>query len=811
MISRRITYYIRKIAVCVLFTYFFVSLLTYSSQDSAVNVISSDEITNLGGILGAVIADISFQYFGLYSIALAITLVNAFYSQRSRNIKYIATYFALCSSYFFFTYYENIDENWLYSNYAGIFGFLTYMDSLSVFKTYIHYCSPVLFCLSNIIIFKQLSDAFISVFHTSIKYTIAIVNFISFCILFCTKRLYKMMYVFYALIFSLLAKKKRSKEPLNINCSDDEIINEYNDSDLYQEEVDDNYDDIKDIYDDNNNHREEEKNYENISDVQPDEIEDEDIEQEELEECDEDVDDTDCAANKHFANKTYDVSKFELPSLNFLDKKREINQNVKVMEDKAAYLGNVLLDFGIKGKITNVSVGPVVTLYELKPEAGTKSARIISLAGDIARSMSAISARISVIPGKNAIGIELPNDIRKTVYLRELFAQEQYCASKYKLPIALGQSIDGKPIVVDLAKMPHLLVAGTTGSGKSVAVNAMILSLLYRLTPEQCRFIMIDPKMLELSVYNNIPNLLTPVVTEPKKAVIVLKWLTQEMERRYKLMSVLSVRNIGGYNSVITNDKSEGEFIQRRVLKKVDKMTGNRVFETVSIERKALPFIVVIIDEMADLMIVAGKEIESYLQRLAQMARASGIHIIMATQRPSVDVITGVIKANFPTRISFAVSSRIDSRTIIGEQGAEQLLGRGDMLYMSPGRGLKRIHGPFVSDTEVKNIVEYLNSQFSDDASEDVLMQYSTNNDLGINNDLMNVNDTESDELFAQAVKIILEEKRTSISYIQRRLKIGFNRAASLIEEMERKEIIGPQQSNGKRDILISNFHSSTQ
>jgi len=489
---------------------------------------------------------------------------------------------------------------------------------------------------------------------------------------------------------------------------------------------------------------------------------------------------------------------YEIPPLKLLTsppKARKSNVNETALTQNAKLLESVLQDFGVNGDIIEIRPGPVVTLYELEPAAGTKSSRVIGLADDIARSMSAISARIAVIPGRNAIGIELPNNTRETVFLREMLESESFEASDAKLPLALGKDIGGAPIIVDLARMPHLLVAGTTGSGKSVAINTMIMSLVYRLTPEECKFIMIDPKMLELSVYDNIPHLLSPVVTEPGKAVVALKWTVKEMENRYRLMSNLGVRNIDGYNKKIREAKARGNTLSRSVQTGFNPDTGEPIIEEVPLEMNDLPFIVVVVDEMADLMIVAGKEIESSIQRLAQMARAAGIHIIMATQRPSVDVITGVIKANFPTRISFQVTSRIDSRTILGEQGAEQLLGQGDMLYMAGGGRITRVHGPFVSDKEVEQVVDHLKAQGAPAYIEDVTRDEDGEGAFD--------EDGEKDEMYDQAVMIVSRDRKASTSYIQRCLKVGYNRAASIIEQMEREGIVGPANHVGKREVLV--------
>lgn len=491
-------------------------------------------------------------------------------------------------------------------------------------------------------------------------------------------------------------------------------------------------------------------------------------------------------------------SGFLLPPLNLLKEAQSVNERISESElsTRAQNLLDVLHDFGIKGEISAVSPGPVVTLYELKPAAGIKSSRVIGLSSDIARYMSAISTRVAVIPGRNALGIELPNAKRQTVYLREILESNIYLKSSNALPIALGKDISGGAIVADLSKMPHLLIAGTTGSGKSVGINAMILSLLYKLSPDECKFIMVDPKMLELSVYDDIPHLLTPVVTDPKKAVIALKWAVKEMESRYKAMSKTGVRNIEGYNAKISAIKDSGEPLTRRVHTGFDSETGAPIYEDQIMQMDVLPYIVIIVDEMADLMLVAGKDIEITVQRLAQMARAAGIHLIMATQRPSVDVITGTIKANFPTRISFQVSSKIDSRTILGEQGAEQLLGQGDMLYMASGGRTTRIHCPFVSDGEVEKITTYLRSQGEPRYIESIL------DDEDENIEAQSSDMDGDDPLYKEAVNLILREGKASTSFIQRHLKIGYNRAARIIDMMEAAGIVSAANHVGKREII---------
>ncbi|MFC6789381.1 DNA translocase FtsK [Methylobacterium komagatae] len=514
---------------------------------------------------------------------------------------------------------------------------------------------------------------------------------------------------------------------------------------------------------------------------------------------------------------------YELPALDLLAETRGPSQASLVsadsLEQNATLLEATLGDFGVRGDILAVRPGPVVTLYELEPAPGTKSSRVIALADDIARSMSAVSARVAVVPGRNAIGIELPNARREMVFLRELLASEDFVDTKHKLALCLGKNIGGEPIIADLARMPHLLVAGTTGSGKSVAINTMILSLLYRLKPEECRLIMVDPKMLELSVYDGIPHLLSPVVTDPKKAVIALKWAVREMEERYKKMAKIAVRNIDGYNARVAEAAARGEVLTRTVQTGFDRQTGEAVYEDEEMDLAPLPYIVIVVDEMADLMMVAGKDIEGAIQRLAQMARAAGIHLIMATQRPSVDVITGTIKANFPTRISFQVTSKIDSRTILGEMGAEQLLGQGDMLFMAGGGRTTRVHGPFCSDNEVESVVAHLKRQGRPSYLEAVTAddeepgdqggkgkgKGAASADLDIDGavfDAGSFGETGGD-LYDQAVQVVLRDQKASTSYIQRRLQIGYNRAASIMERMETEGLVGPANHAGKREILV--------
>ncbi len=500
---------------------------------------------------------------------------------------------------------------------------------------------------------------------------------------------------------------------------------------------------------------------------------------------------------------------YENPPLSLLASPETIERyhlSDEALEENARMLESVLDDYGVKGEIVSVRPGPVVTMYELEPAPGLKASRVIGLADDIARSMSALSARVSTVPGRSVIGIELPNEKREMVSFREILSGRDYGDGSHSLPLALGKDIGGAPVVANLAKMPHLLIAGTTGSGKSVAINTMILSLLYKLSPDECRMIMIDPKMLELSVYDGIPHLLSPVVTDPKKAVVALKWVVGEMEERYRKMSRMGVRNIAGYNGRVEDALSKNEMFSRTIQTGFDEESGDPIFETEENTPEKMPYIVVVVDEMADLMMVAGKEIEACIQRLAQMARASGIHLIMATQRPSVDVITGTIKANFPTRISFQVTSKIDSRTILGEQGAEQLLGMGDMLYMAGGSKITRVHGPFCADEEVEEIVNHLKAfgppEYIGGVVDGLDDDKAGNIDAVLGLGLGGNTDGE-DALYDQAVAIVIKDRKCSTSYIQRKLAIGYNKAARLVEQMEDSGLVSAANHVGKREILV--------
>jgi S-DNA-T family DNA segregation ATPase FtsK/SpoIIIE len=502
-----------------------------------------------------------------------------------------------------------------------------------------------------------------------------------------------------------------------------------------------------------------------------------------------------------------DSGEYQLPALDLLAEPVAVKDTAhltdEALEENARMLEAVLSDFGVKGRITAVRPGPVVTLYEFEPAAGVKSSRVISLSDDVARNMSAVSARIATISGRNVIGIELPNQTRETIYLRDMFASGEYDKARAPLTLALGKTIGGEPVMADLAKMPHLLVAGTTGSGKSVGLNTMILSLLYRMSPQQCRLIMIDPKMLELSVYDGIPHLLSPVVTDPRKAIVALKWAVREMEERYRKMSKMGVRGVEAFNERVARAKDKGEVLKRTVQTGFDRETGKPVYEDETLEFEAMPYIVVVVDEVADLMMVSGKEIEGAVQRLAQMARAAGIHLIAATQRPSVDVITGTIKANFPTRISFQVTSKIDSRTILGEQGAEQLLGQGDMLYMAAGGRIRRVHGPFVSDHEVEDVVRFLKSQGAPEYLDAITEEPDEDGEGESFGTFGQGNGDSGDDLYDKALAVVARDRKASTSYIQRRLQIGYNRAATLIERMEQEGVVSGPNHKGVREVLL--------
>ena len=736
------------ISLLVLALCFALMLFSFSGDDPAFsNSLASSQTHNFFGIFGAKVADLSLEIFGLASFFFVLLLW--FFGMKIFNkqiishfaLKLIILPFVLLNFCLFLAFFPSFNW-WDFPSFGGAVGFFLLKLCHQNYLVYVFFSSFVLLLLS----FSFVFDVSWQDWRYTFRYSVAIFRFL-------IQSLYQYCYQKICCIFAkktseIIVKKTK---PLNITPEPPE-----------------------------------EKSKENHIKTQKQLL-------------------------KNLKNQQNNPS-YQLPTVNLLQPIPENNHkkiNKEILDNQAKMLLKVLEDFGVYGNSLGAKVGPVVTLHEFEPSAGTKAARVISLSDDIARSMSTISARMAVIPGKTSIGIELPNLKRETIFLKELLEAEHYQDSVHNLPIILGKNIAGEPIIADLAKMPHLLIAGTTGSGKSVGLNVMILSILFKLRPDECRFIMIDPKMLELSIYDGIPHLLSPVVTEPGKAVVALKWVVAEMEERYRLMSSFSVRNIAGYNEKAEKALVSGEKLLKKVQTGYEPTTGKPIFEEIEFEPKKLPFIIVIVDEMADLMLVAGKDIEGSVQRLAQMARAAGIHLIMATQRPSVDVITGVIKANFPTRISFQVTSRIDSRTILGVQGAEQLLGQGDMIYMSGGSKMTRIHAPFCSDAEIEGIVNFIKQQNFEHSQnqtesidfEDLKQPESKQNSSGYF--LPDESEKGSDhDLYQQAVAIVKRDKKPSISYVQRQLRIGYNRAAILIEKMEAEGIISAPNISGKRELL---------
>ncbi len=746
------------------------SLFTYNQADPSFNRAAADSASNLGGYAGAVISDILLQFLGLASLFVVfVPLAWSVKLLRGGSVSFLQLRF----SFFLVTLILSAcllagvepPMSWpIKGGLGGSIGMALHDMLFSLFKN-------VLFT-ACVLVFTVITASLSFGMKFSEWQELARV----------AKRAFLMAV---GVVLSFIPRKEQES---------------------YEEDIEDDYEEIEEgteAYEENNSLWNRVLNF--FGRGKSEELSEEEYEEEEkparpprVNKKQQQKEKKEKSPVKAQANLVLPLGDYELPSIKLLSSPSKRGKHVLsegALTQNAKLLETVLQDFGVNGNIAEIRPGPVVTLYELEPAAGTKSSRVIGLADDIARSMSAISTRIAVIPGRNAIGIEMPNAYRETVYFREILESQDFSGTEAKLPLALGKNIGGEPIIVDLARMPHLLVAGTTGSGKSVAINTMIMSLLYRLTPEECKFIMIDPKMLELSVYDGIPHLLSPVVTEPGKAVVALKWTVKEMENRYRLMNNHAVRNIEGYNKKIREARAKGTQLTRKVQTGFNPDTGEPIIEEVDLDMSELPFIVVVVDEMADLMIVAGKEIESSIQRLAQMARAAGIHIIMATQRPSVDVITGVIKANFPTRISFQVTSRIDSRTILGEPGAEQLLGQGDMLYMAGGGRITRVHGPFVSDKEVETVVAHLKLQGEPSYIEDVTRDEEEESALG--------EDGEKDEYYDQAVAIVARDRKASTSYIQRCLKIGYNRAASIIEQMERDGVISAANHVGKREVLV--------
>ena len=762
----------------------FLSVISYNELDISFNNISSKpQVNNYLGKFGSYTADIFMQLFGYSSFIFAYVFfilgLNIFRNKILYNKiqKTIACIFLILSSSIIF------DIILSYTKSGGIIGYFI-VNSLYYLPQYL------ILLIVGLIFFISIS------FVLDIKKRWWIVK--NTRLFMYIKKICINIYKFIKFLYILFTTKNFRDRIRNIFAK---IMNRYDDKYIYINE------EQNEKLEDNNKMEENEEDEDPLEKSTPSNKKRFFIFKNKADNVDNNI--NDLVFNKKINkvnNKDCSIN-YNLPTLDILN--RNIKNKAYITQDEiieqSKKLIRVLNDFGVKGTIINAKVGPIVTLFEFEPSAGTKSSRIIGLSDDIARSMSAVSTRISIISGRNAIGIELPNKKRETIYIRDMFESEIFKNTKFNLPIVIGKNIIGDSIVADLSKMPHLLVAGTTGSGKSVAINAMITSLLYKFNPDQCKFIMIDPKMLELSVYEGIPHLLTPVVIDPVKAVSVLKWVCQEMEDRYRIMTSLSVRNIAGYNEKLHKAMKDGKKLMRTVQTGFDAETDEPIYEEREIEEKDMPYIVVIVDEMADLMITSKKEIEASIQRIAQKARAAGIHIIMATQRPSVDVITGVIKANFPARISFQVVSKYDSKTILGEQGAEQLLGMGDMLFMENAGKINRAHGPFVSDDEVERIVEYIKSQgfkptYVDNIANNT--EFEDDNISGGDGDLFGY-DKEND-LYNQALNIIMRDKKCSISYIQRQLRIGYNKAANIIEEMERKGVLTAPDSQGKRQIIAN-------
>ena len=766
--------------------FFTISIITYNEFDPSFNTATTTNlIFNKGGVIGAYVSDLLIQLFGIVSVFIIIFFIKSsidYFKSKERKyniyIKIITTILFLLSTCGLFSkvfYWKNV---WGYEGWGGAIGY--YLNNLL-------FLTP-----QKILIFLYFIFSFIS------AYIVFEFNYKFFLI--CFKKIYLFCKYLVKIQFIFLSKIGHFLIPDIIQAKFKSLFSR--------------------IYYFFNKNKIEQKKYRKLIENQSKKIQDlenyittvnnkaleEDYIKEETKSNQKNGGLFSIFSNKSVSNKFF-KSNFRLPTLDLLNSSnnKTIALTKEELKEQASNLLRVLHEYKITGKIVSVKSGPIITLHEFEPSAGTKSSRIIGCADDIARNLKVKSTRISVIPERNVVGIELPNKQRNTIFLRDIFESDEYKNSNYALPIVLGSNIAGDPVIMDLAKAPHLLIAGTTGSGKSVSINTMILSLLYKFTPEECKMIMIDPKMLELSVYEGIPHLLTPVVTDPKKAILSLKWVVNEMESRYKIMSSLGVRNIYGYNEKNNQALSNNTTLSSRILVEYDEY-GEPIYEDKELETKQLPFIVVIVDEMADLMITAGKDIEALIQRIAQMARAAGIHIIMATQRPSVDIITGVIKANFPSRVSFLVSSRIDSKVILGEQGADQLLGMGDMLYMPNGGKINRAHGPFVSDDEVERVVEFITKQgFKPEYIKTILDSNNDefNDESSGNFDISISGQKDDDEsLYRQAIEIVRRDKKVSISYVQRQLRIGYNKAANIIERMEKDGIVSQPNINGKRELL---------
>lgn len=770
----------------IIFTlYTALSIIFYNENDRSLNTVTNNTIIyNRMGVVGSYLADFFIQIFGFVSILILLIFVKIGYNLIRNKFKRYNVYYKIIMFILFITTSSVLINKFVMKKFiiASSGGFLgIYMNKL-------------LSGIPDIIII--VSFLFINVVSLTIifdkSFKIWLIDFIKFLrmpklLIRPLKKILEKNREKYNLMYENQNKKIRELEEYIHNIENKQynqdniegnIINSINYSNEYKEKNCDqnimnnnNFEQIESsIYNSKENNK---KNISSKSNF------------------------------FNFGNIIKKTASYIIPKTSLLNE-HPTNSNQITKEElynKANELKRVLAEFKINGKVISVKAGPIITLFEFEPSAGIKSSRIIGLSDDVARSLRVKSTRISVIENKNAMGIEIPNRIRDTIYLKEILESNEYKNTKYVLPIILGTSISGDPVIIDLAKAPHLLIAGTTGSGKSVSINTMILSLLYRFTPEECKFIMIDPKMLELSAYEGIPHLLSPVVTNAQKAISSLRWVVSEMENRYRLMSNLGVRNITGFNEKVKKAKKDGTELQISILMGYNEK-GEPIYDTKTIETKSMPYIVVVVDEMADLMITAGKDIEALIQRIAQMARAAGIHIIMATQRPSVDVITGVIKANFPSRVSFLVSSKIDSKVIIGEQGAEQLLGYGDMLYSTNGAKLTRAHGPFVSDEEVEEVVKFIKSQgFKPAYVKEILEEEheDNNGDFEINIGNNNGND---EELYKQAIQIVLRDRKTSISYLQRVLRIGYNKSATIIERMEKDGILSAPNTKGLREII---------
>jgi S-DNA-T family DNA segregation ATPase FtsK/SpoIIIE len=740
---------ISGITTVLLSFFILISVISYSSFDPSILNVNNYEVKNIGGYIGATVSDVLIQFFGYNSILICIILISWAYKLffvKSLELFGLNILLLPITVYLLALFFEAL--------------------SLPISNGFIA-TQSLIFFNENIII----SSSYIEYLFTSIIFIIFLISFYFTMGLKIHEwnkffhTLWKLIQVSVVLISKLLNLRKFN--PVNISIQKAKITRDVNYKNL-EPKID--FDTLKDkpvsSYDS--------KAGEPKTISQQDEI-------------------------------IFEENSYRAPDINFLSQPEQSKDNSINQEEltlNAEKLKNVLIDFKIDGEIIKVSPGPIVTMYELQPAPGIKASKIISLSDDIARNMSAMSARVAIIPGKNVIGIEIPNTIKNPVYLSELFKHEQFVNNEQNLILALGKDISGNAKFANLENMPHLLIAGTTGSGKSVGINVMITSILYKHSPEDCKFILIDPKMLELSVYEGVPHLITPVVTDPKKAIVALKWVVREMESRYKKMSLLGVRNIENYNHRILEAISKSEKIIRSIPSGINPETGQPSTKQIEIENKKMPFIVVVVDEMADLMMVAGKEIEHAIQRLSQMARAAGIHLIMATQRPSVDVITGTIKANFPSRISFQVSSKFDSRTILGDEGAERLLGKGDMLMMTAGGMTTRIHGPFISDQEIENIVRSLQKQGNPEYDDEILKEEESENDLGI------MSDGEHDSLIKDSLDIIKKEGKASTSLLQRKLQIGYNRAARIMDQLEESGYISAANHVGKREINFEKFNS---